>query len=86
MVAGARSILMSMWPVPLDDTSHALANFFDGWLGAGHPRYLAFHRAQQDALRHAREKRGNGHPFWWAGFVYFGDPADRVPESPNGTR
>ena len=76
VVAGAKSMLMSMWPVSENETIRSLDQFFDSWLRAGEGRYMAFRRSQLEALRHARERRGNGHPFWWAGFVYFGDPGD----------
>jgi hypothetical protein len=39
-------------------------------------RYEAFHSAQLAALAHARQNHGSGHPFYWAGVVYVGDPSD----------
>ena len=68
---------MSMWPVPLDETMHLLQATISGWLVERKNRFAAFHSAQLQALHLAREQRGSGHPFWWAGFVYFGDPVDR---------
>ena len=76
MVAGAKSIVMSMWQVPLNETLRLLGDFFDRWLRDKQNRYTAFHLSQLEALRYAREHRGTGHPFWWAGFVYAGDPGD----------
>lgn len=73
-VAGARSVIMSMWEVPLEPTVHQMQAFLDFWLGKKKPRYLAFHKAQLAALQRARTTKGSGHPFWWAGFVYIGDP------------
>jgi CHAT domain-containing protein len=78
VVAGAKSMLMSMWPVPLNETVRSFGQFFDSWWRAGEGRYIAFRRSQLEALRYARERRGNAHPFWWAGFVYFGDPGDVI--------
>lgn len=77
LVAGAQSMVMSMWPVPLAETVRSLEQFFRGWLGDKQARYAAFHRSQLAALEYARKQRGSGHPFWWAGFVYVGDPDDR---------
>ena len=55
--------------------------FYDGWLGGkgkkGTTRYKAFHAAQLDALQRARQiYDGAGHPFYWAGVVFVGDPGD----------
>jgi CHAT domain-containing protein len=75
-MAGARAIVMSMWQVPVIETMRFLEGFFDAWLNGHQDRYTAFHNSQLEALRYARDKRNSGHPFWWAGFVYFGDPGD----------
>lgn len=83
MVAGVRSMVMSMWPVPLGETANLFDHFFKGWLGKGEGRYTAFRRAQLDALAYAREKRGSGHPFWWAGFIFVGN-ADDVEREGSG--
>jgi CHAT domain-containing protein len=76
-IAGARSVVSSLWEVPLDQTVEQFGSFFNAWLSRGRPRYAAFREAQLAALRTARANNLGGHPFWWAGFVYFGDPGDR---------
>jgi CHAT domain-containing protein len=76
-IAGARAVLTSMWEVPLDQTVEQMNSFLDTWLSQQHPRYQAFHESQLKALRSARANGLGGHPLWWAGFVYFGDPGDR---------
>jgi tetratricopeptide (TPR) repeat protein len=75
-IAGAESLTMSLWPVPLEDTSTQMQSFLDGWLARGLPRYKAFHAAQLAGLARARQRTGGGHPFWWGGFVYLGNPGD----------
>jgi CHAT domain-containing protein len=77
IIAGAQSLVMSLWPVPLDDTAAQMQSFLGGWLSRELPRYQAFRASQLAALGRARRLRGNGHPFWWAGFVYLGNPGDR---------
>ena len=73
-IAGANSIIMSMWSVPLNETMGLLTHFLNAWLKDKQDRYASFHQAQLAALHQARDHRASGHPFWWAGFVYFGDP------------
>jgi CHAT domain-containing protein len=76
-IAGSQSLVMSLWPVPLDETASQMRSFVTGWLALGLPRYPAFRASQLAALESARRRTGTGHPFWWAGFIYAGDPGDR---------
>ncbi len=76
MVAGAQSLIMSMWKVPEEDSIRQVNAFFNGWLSDDKPRYEAFYTAQLKALNDAKTKRGSSHPFWWAGFIYYGQPGD----------
>jgi CHAT domain-containing protein/tetratricopeptide (TPR) repeat protein len=76
-MAGARSVVTSMWDVPLDATVQQISAFLNAWLSHEHPRYQAFHESQLNVLHAARNNKQGGHPFWWAGFIYFGDPGDR---------
>ncbi|MDB5325394.1 MAG: Photosystem assembly protein Ycf3 [Phycisphaerales bacterium] len=80
LMAGARSLTMSMWQVPADKAPAQIENFYNRWLGspnqAAEPRYRAFHHAQLDALAQTRAEQSCGHPFFWAGVVYAGDPGD----------
>jgi len=79
IVAGAQSEVMSLWEVPRKATGDQMQAFFGGWLGAGLGRYQAFRAGQLEALRRARAAHeGSGHPFWWAGFIYAGNPGDRL--------
>ena len=75
-IAGAQSLVMSLWLVPLNETATQMKSFLDGWLSHRLPPYQAFHASQLAALEIAR-RTGTGHPFWWAGFIYAGDPGDR---------
>jgi CHAT domain-containing protein len=82
LLAGARSLTMSMWEVPAQETTQELGDFYENWLGNGSQqtqhehRYEAFHAAQLAALNRAREHHGSGHPFYWAGTIFFGAPGD----------
>jgi len=81
MLAGARALTTSLWEVPVDETTQQIESFYTRWLGDGKytkpkPRYAAFRETQLEALAQAREQHGAGHPFFWAGTIYLGDPGD----------
>jgi CHAT domain-containing protein/tetratricopeptide (TPR) repeat protein len=79
--AGARALTTSLWEVPVEETTSQLAEFYARWLdeenGRGSAgRYAAFRASQLAALAQARKAHGSGHPFFWAGTVFVGDPGD----------
>ncbi|MBK9949303.1 MAG: tetratricopeptide repeat protein [Nitrospira sp.] len=79
--AGARALTTSLWEVPVTETTEQMSAFYRRWLGKGRitpakTRYAAFRQTQLAALAQARKKHGAGHPFFWAGFIYLGDPGD----------
>lgn len=75
-LAGAQSMIMAQWEVPVGPSAMQMEYFYDAWLGKQNAieRYTAFHEAQLEALRFARKEDFKGHPWIWAGFVYIGDP------------
>jgi CHAT domain-containing protein len=78
LLAGARSLTLSLWEVPATETARQIGDFHTRWLGenlrALTTRYGACRAAQLAALAHARQTFGAGHPFYWAGMVDVGDP------------
>jgi CHAT domain-containing protein len=81
LLAGARALTMSMWEVPADETTEQIADFYSRWSSnvSRRPllaRYKAFRASQLAALARTRQAYGSGHPFYWAGTVYIGDPGD----------
>ncbi len=74
MMAGARSMSASLWSVDEASTVVQMTDFYNCWLGNDHidsyNRYRAFRAAQLEA------RKRNPHPWYWAGFVYIGDPGD----------
>jgi CHAT domain-containing protein/tetratricopeptide (TPR) repeat protein len=86
LLAGARSIIMSLWDVPENQTLRQMESFYTEWLRKGQSRYRAFRSAQLSSLDRARKEHGSGHPFLWAGFVYIGDPGDLQPTSESTRR
>ena len=88
LLAGARSLTMSMWEVPAQDTTDEIRDFYQRWLGdpgkgqSPEGRYEAFHAAQLAALERARQNYGAAHPFFWAGTIFVGDPGDLPADQP----
>jgi CHAT domain-containing protein/tetratricopeptide (TPR) repeat protein len=76
MNAGARSITMSLFEILELESTKQMAQFYENWLGQKMTRYKAFRAAQLQALESARKNEKTGHPFFWAGIVFAGDPGD----------
>lgn len=72
--AGARALVVALWPVPDEATSQLMSAFYDA---------LSTERDGPAALRIAqrslRSRNATAHPIDWAGFIYIGDP-----EAPRG--
>lgn len=69
LLAGARSIILSCWPVEEDSTTELMTLFY---------RYLTDGMDSRTALRQAkqrlRQKAAWRHPFYWGAFVLVGNP------------
>ena len=64
-VAGAKSIIMSLWKINDDATQFMMTTFYE-FLLSGNDYYDAFTKAQR-ALRDKYD-----HPYFWGAFVYVG--------------
>jgi CHAT domain-containing protein/Tfp pilus assembly protein PilF len=71
-LAGASSVLASLWKVPDDETALLMAALVDG-LGQGKDRAAALAEAQRRRMAARREKFGAAHPYFWAAFSLTGD-------------
>lgn len=69
LYAGARDLVVSLWPVSDAGTEELMVDFY---------RLLAAGRPPAEALREAKLAHREEHPFLWAPFVTFGAP---VPEA-----
>lgn len=74
--SGARSVLVSLWPVDDEATTLLMSRFYQLWLGdAGYTKA----RALQEAKRWLRDRRARdgarrfSHPWFWSGFVLLGE-------------
>ena len=72
-VAGARTLIMSLWPVQDQVARDWMGQLYRARLVLGLTTIDAVHQAN---LKTLRQRRANGlttHPFYWAGFVAAGD-------------
>ena len=67
LYAGARSLLLTLWPVNDESTSQLMKAFYKCWIG-GMSKTAAIQRACQEV------RSDFPHPFFWAPFVLIGKP------------
>jgi CHAT domain-containing protein len=66
-LAGAKTLVMSLWKVPDQETQELMVDFYQHLL-SGRPRADALRRAQL-AMKQRRP-----HPYYWGAFICQGDP------------
>jgi CHAT domain-containing protein len=67
VLAGTRSLVMSLWKVPDQQTQELMVDFYRRILG-GEPRAEALRQAQLEL----RKRHPN--PFYWGAFICQGEP------------
>lgn len=67
-IAGARSVVASLWSVDDTSTGRLMTEFYEG-IKAGKSKSAAL----RDAQLAVRSQPEYSHPYYWAGFVLFGD-------------
>lgn len=72
-VAGARTLVMSLWPVEDQVTRAWMRQLYRARLVLGLTTIDAVHQANLYTLRQRRATAQSTHPFYWAGFVAAGD-------------
>jgi CHAT domain-containing protein len=71
VIAGAETIVMSLWPVSDSVTRELMTSYYRG-LKAGLGRGESLRQAQLAMLH----KKGHEHPFYWASFIQVGEWAN----------
>jgi CHAT domain-containing protein len=72
-MAGARTVIMSLWSVEDQSTRQWMRALYSGRFERGLDTADAVQQAALATLRAHRAAGQSGHPFFWAGFVAAGD-------------
>lgn len=72
-IAGARTVIMSLWPVDDEATRDWMGALYRHRFAEGATTLDAVHQASLDLLNGRRDAGLSTHPFYWAGFVAAGD-------------
>ena len=72
-VAGARTVVMSLWQVEDRSARVWTRALYEGRLVQGLDTADAVREASLSVLRDRRARQQSTHPFYWAGFVAAGD-------------
>jgi CHAT domain-containing protein len=70
-VAGAESILLSMWSVPDKETQELMTLFYEKWL-AGEDKHQALREAELEMRARVKSRYRKDLPQYWAAFVLVG--------------
>jgi CHAT domain-containing protein len=72
--AGAKSLVMSMWAVPDQETQELMVRFYENMLSGELNRAQALRQAALAQMPVIKARYGAAHPSYWGAFVFLGEP------------
>ena len=72
--AGAKSLVMSMWPVPDRETKELMVEFYTRTSRGKTNRSQALRRAILQEMKIVEKRYGHTNPAFWGAFVFMGEP------------
>ncbi|MCE1245220.1 MAG: CHAT domain-containing protein [Firmicutes bacterium] len=72
-LAGAKTIVMSLWSVPDQQTQELMTGFYTS-LNKGMSKSKSLRESQLAMIKERREKTGAAHPYFWGAFISAGEP------------
>jgi tetratricopeptide (TPR) repeat protein len=72
--AGTKGLVMSMWPVPDQETKELMVLFYRNIQVGKMNRSQALRRAALKQMQVVKERYGHTNPLFWGAFVYLGEP------------
>ncbi|MGD2125752.1 MAG: CHAT domain-containing protein, partial [Desulfobacteraceae bacterium] len=72
--AGSRSLVMSMWNIPDQETKELMVAFYENILSGEMNRCQSLREAALREMATVKERYGHTNPLYWGGFVFMGEP------------
>jgi CHAT domain-containing protein len=72
--AGAKSLVMSLWAVPDQETQELMVQFYKNVLSGKMTRCQALRQAALHQMQTVKDRYGHPHPLYWGAFVFMGEP------------
>ena len=73
-MAGAKSLVMSLWKVPDNETRSLMEAFYQNYFFGHMNRCQALRKAALKQIRTMENMHGHSNPYYWGGFVFAGIP------------